>query len=96
MANIQPTADRIVVEPLEEQTTASGIIIPDTANKEKPQKGKVIAVGPGRIGDDNERIAMEVKEGDTVLFTKYAPNEIKVEGKELFVLNESDVLAILK
>jgi len=96
MANIQPTADRIVVEPLEESTTASGIIIPDTAAKEKPQKGKVIAVGPGRIGDDNERIKMEVAEGDTVLFTKYAPNEIKVEGKELFVLNESDVLAILK
>lgn len=96
MANIQPTADRLVVEPLEEETTASGIIIPDTASKEKPQKGKVIAVGPGRIGDDNERIKMEVKEGDTVLFTKYAPNEIKVEGKELYVLNESDVLAILK
>jgi len=96
MANIQPTADRIVVEPLEEETTASGIIIPDTASKEKPQKGKVIAVGPGRVGDDNERIKMEVSEGDTVLFTKYAPNEIKVEGKELFVLNESDVLAILK
>lgn len=95
MANIQPTADRIVVEPFEESTTASGIIIPDTASKEKPQKGTVIAVGPGRIGDDNQRIKMEVKEGDTVLFTKYAPNEIKVEGKELFVLNESDVLAIL-
>jgi chaperonin GroES len=95
MANIQPTADRLVVEPLEEQTTASGIIIPDTASKEKPQKGKVIAVGPGRIGDDNERIKMEVKEGDTVLFTKYAPSEIKVDGKDLLVLNESDVLAIL-
>lgn len=96
MANIQPTSDRLVVEPLEEETTASGIIIPDTASKEKPQKGKVIAVGPGRIGDDNERIKMEVAEGDIVLFTKYAPNEIKVDGKELFVLNESDVLAILK
>jgi len=96
MAKIQPTADRLVVEPLEEETTASGIIIPDTASKEKPQKGKVIAVGPGRTGDDNERIPMEVKEGDTVLFTKYAPSEVKVDGKDLLVLNESDVLAILK
>jgi chaperonin GroES len=96
MASIQPTADRIVVEAVEEETTASGIIIPDTANKEKPQKGKVIAVGPGRMNDDGERIKMEVKEGDTVLFTKYAPSEVKVEGKDLLVLNESDVLAILK
>ncbi|MFC1647516.1 co-chaperone GroES [Patescibacteria group bacterium] len=96
MANIQPTADHLVVEAVEEETTASGIIIPDTASKEKPQKGKVIAVGPGKMGDDNERIPMEVKEGDTVLFTKYAPSEIEVDGKDLLVLNESDVLAILK
>jgi chaperonin GroES len=96
MASIQPTSDRLVVEAAPEETTASGIIIPDTANKEKPQKGKVIAVGPGRMGDDNERIPMEVKEGDIVLFTKYAPSEVKVDGKDLLVLNESDVLAILK
>ncbi len=96
MASIQPTADRIVVEAVEEETTASGIIIPDTASKEKPQKGKVIAVGPGRMNDDGERIKMEVEEGDTVLFTKYAPSEVEVEGKDLLVLNESDVLAILK
>lgn len=96
MANIQPTADHLVVEATAEEKTASGIIIPDTANKEKPQKGTVIAVGPGKMGDDNERIPMEVKEGDTVLFTKYAPSEIKVDGKDLLVLNESDVLAILK
>lgn len=96
MASIQPTADRLVVEAVEEETTASGIIIPDTANKEKPQKGKVIAVGPGRIGDDNERIPMEIKVGDVVLFTKYAPSEVKVDEKDLLVLNESDVLAILK
>lgn len=96
MASIQPTADRLVVEAVEEETTASGIIIPDTASKEKPQKGKVIAVGPGRMSDENKRIPMEVKEGDIVLFTKYAPSEVKVDGKELLVLNESDVLAILK
>jgi len=99
MANtvkIQPTADHIVVEPVSENKTTSGIIIPDTASKEKPQKGKVIAVGPGRIGDDNERVPMEVKQGDIVLFTKYAPSEVKVDGKELLVLTESDILAILK
>ncbi len=96
MAKIVPTSDHIVVEAIEEETTASGIIIPDTASKEKPQKGKVIAVGPGKVGDDNERIPMEVKEGDTILFTKYGPTEVKVDGKELMVLNESDVLAILK
>lgn len=96
MANIQPTSDHLVVEPIEEETTVSGIIIPDTASKEKPQKGKVIAVGPGKVGDDNERVKMEVSEGDIVLFTKYAPSEIKVDGKDLLVLTESDVLAILK
>lgn len=96
MAKIVPTSDHIVVEATPEETTASGIIIPDTASKEKPQKGKVIAVGPGKVGDDNKRIPMEVKEGDTVLFTKYGPTEVKVDGKELMVLSESDVLAILK
>jgi chaperonin GroES len=95
MGKIVPTSDHIVVEATEE-TTSSGIIIPDTASKEKPQKGKVIAVGPGKVGDDNKRIPMEVKEGDTILFTKYGPTEVKVDGKELMVLNESDVLAILK
>jgi len=96
MAKIIPTSDHILVEALEEEITASGIIIPDTASKEKPQKGKVIAVGPGKVGDDNERIPLEVKEGDTVLFTKYGPTEVKVDGKEYLVLNESDVLAIIK
>lgn len=96
MANIKPTADHLVVEAIEEETTKSGIIIPDTASKEKPQKGKVIAVGPGKLNDKGERMPMEVKEGDVVLFTKYGPTEIKLEAKELLVLNESDVLAILK
>jgi chaperonin GroES len=96
MAKIIPTSDHIVVEAIEEETTASGIIIPDTASKEKPQKGKVIAVGSGKISDDGKRIPLEVKEGDTVLFTKYGPTEVKVDGKEYLVLNESDVLAIIK
>jgi chaperonin GroES len=96
MAKIIPTSDHILVEALEEEITASGIIIPDTASKEKPQKGKVIAVGSGKVGDDGKRIPLEVKEGDTVLFTKYGPTEVKVDGKEYLVLNESDVLAIIK
>jgi len=96
MTNIIPTGDHIFVESIEEEVTASGIIIPDTASKEKPQKGKVIAVGPGKVGDDNKRIGMEVKDGDVVLFAKYGPSEIKVDGKNLLVLNETDVLAILK
>ena len=94
MANIQPTADNLIIEALEEETTASGIIIPDTASKEKPQKGKVIAVGPGKT-EDGKKVEMEVKEGDIVLFSAYAPSEIKVDGKELLVLKEDSVLAIL-
>jgi chaperonin GroES len=96
MAKIQPTADHLVVEAVEEETTKSGIIIPDTASKEKPQKGKVIAVGPGKLNEKGERNPVEAKEGDTVLFTKYGPTEIKLDGKELLVLSESDVLAIMK
>ena len=96
MQKIIPTSDHIVVEALEEETTASGIIIPDTASKEKPQKGKVIAVGSGKVGDDGKRIPLEVKVDDVVLFTKYGPTEVKVDGKEYLVLNESDVLAIIK
>lgn len=96
MAKIQPTADHIVVEPATEEKTASGIIIPDTAAKEKPQKGKVIAVGPGKTGDDNERIPMEVKEGDVVLFKEWGGTKVKLDGKELMIFREDDVLAILK
>ncbi len=95
--NISPLADRVVIEPIEEdETSASGIVIPDTASKERPQKGKVVAVGPGKLGDDNERVAPEVKKGDTVLFSKYGPTEVKVDGKEVLIAAESDILAILK
>ena len=90
---LQPLEDRIVVKANEaEETTASGPVIPDTA-KEKPQQGEVLAVGPGRIGDDNERVPMDIKVGDTVVYSKYGGTEIKVEGEELLVLRESDVLA---
>lgn len=94
--NIKPLSDHIFVEPLnEEKTTKAGIIIPDTA-EEKPVTGIVIAVGPGKTSDDGKIIPMNVKVGDRILFTKYAPNEIKIEDKEYLVIREDDVLAILE
>ena len=92
--NLKPLHDRIIVEILEEeQTTASGIVLPDTA-KEKPQKGKVIAVGDGAWDEDGEkRIPLDVAEGDEVLYSKYGGTEVKVDGEDLLVLRESDVLA---
>ena len=91
--NIRPLDDRIVVEPMEaEEKTAGGIVLPDTA-KEKPQKGKVVAVGDGKMLDDGERAPLSVKKGDVVLYAKYGGTEIKVEAKDLLILRESDVLA---
>ena len=90
--SLQPLEDRIVVKPSEgEEMTASGLVIPDTA-KEKPQEGEVLAVGPGRFEDGN-RVPLDVKVGDKVLYSKYGGTEIKVEGEDLLVLRESDVLA---
>jgi len=93
---LKPLGDRLIVKPVEEEeTTASGIVLPDTA-KEKPQKGKVIAVGDGRWDEDGEkRIPLDVAEGDEVLYSKYGGTEVTVEGDELLVLRESDVLAKL-
>jgi chaperonin GroES len=94
--NLKPLADRLVVEPIEqEEVTAGGIILPETA-KEKPQQGNVIAAGPGRTDEDGERIAMEVKVGDKVLYAKYSGTEIKMDGKKLLILRESDILAIVE
>ena len=94
-AKIHPIGDRVVVKPSgKEEVTRSGIVIPDTA-KEKPQEGQVIAVGAGKLLDSGERSAMEVKVGDKVLFAKYGGTEFKLEGEELLVLRESDILAIL-
>jgi chaperonin GroES len=92
--NLKPLGDRLIVKAIEEdETTASGIVLPDTA-KEKPQKGKVVAVGDGKWDEDGEkRIPIEVSEGDEVLYSKYGGTEITVEGDELLVLRESDVLA---
>jgi chaperonin GroES len=92
---IQPLADRILVRRIEEkETVRGGIIIPDTA-KEKPQEGEVVAVGPGRMGDDGKRLAMEVKKGDRVLIGKYSGTEVKIDGVEYTILREDDVLGIL-
>jgi len=95
MANVAPLGDNIVVEPVTEEVSSSGIIIPDTASKEKPMKGKVLAVGPGKMKDDGGRHEMEIAEGDTVLFSKYGPTEVKVEGKDVLILSASDVYAKL-
>lgn len=92
-----PLANRVFIEPLdEEQKTKSGIVIPDTAEKEKPVKGKVIAVGQGKLNEKGERIPMSVKIGDLVLFKKYGPDEIEIDGKKYLVGDEDDILAILE
>ena len=93
---LKPLGDRLIVQAIEEEeTTASGLVLPDTA-KEKPQKGKVLAVGEGRIDDNGNRQPIDVVEGDEVLYSKYGGTEIKVEGEDLLVLRESDVLAKLE
>ena len=92
---IKPLADRILVEALEAETkTAGGIIIPDNA-KEKPQEGKIVAAGPGRISDSGDLVKLEVKKGDKVLYGKYSGTEVTVEGKEYLIMKESDVLAVI-
>ena len=95
-AKIRPLGDRVVLEPVsEEQKTKSGIYLPETADKEKPEQGKVIAVGPGKF-EDGKRTPIDVKVGDTVLFTKYGPNEVKVDEKEYLIAREEDILAVLE
>jgi chaperonin GroES len=92
---LKPLGDRVVIEAIsKDETTVSGIVLPDSA-KEKPQEGRVIAVGSGRVADNGERIALEVKDGDKVIFSKYAGTEVKVDNKEYLVLRESDILAII-
>jgi chaperonin GroES len=92
---IKPLNDRILVARLEEeQKTAGGIIIPDSA-KEKPQEGKVVEAGPGKLDDSGKRIPMQVKKGDRVLFSKYAGNDVKIDGKEYIFMREDDILCVL-
>ncbi|MCB0102715.1 MAG: co-chaperone GroES [Anaerolineales bacterium] len=93
--SFKPLGSRVLIETLEqEETTASGIILPETA-KEKPQQGKVLAAGPGDRNDKGERVEMDVKTGDVVLFAKYSGTEVKIDGKKLLILRESDILGIV-
>ncbi len=93
--SIKPLGNRVVIEPIEqEEITAGGIVLPDTA-KEKPQQGVILAAGPGDRDEDGKRIAMDVKVGDKVLFAKYAGTELKLDGKKLLILRETDLLGIL-
>jgi len=92
---IRPLSDHIVIEPLKDKPKKGGIILPETADKERSEKGKVIAVGPGKINKEGKYIPIGVKKGDTVMFTKYAPNEVKIDGKEYLVVRQDDLLAIL-
>jgi chaperonin GroES len=95
--NIKPLSDHILIEPIkEEEKTKTGILLPETAEKEKPEQGKVISVGPGRKTNEGKIIPLEVVPGQKVLFTKYGPSEIKVEGKEYLIAKEEDILAIIE
>jgi len=94
---IKPLSDHILIEPIkQEEKTKTGILLPDTAEKERPEQGRVIAVGSGKRNKKGEYIPLEVKPGDKVLFTKYGPNEIKVEDKEYLIAKEEDILAIIE
>ncbi|MDD5146879.1 MAG: co-chaperone GroES [Candidatus Pacebacteria bacterium] len=94
--NIKPLSDHIVIEPISaEEKTKSGIFLPQTVEKDRPEQGKVIAVGPGKMLSSGKRSEMEVKKGDIVLFSKYGPNEIKVENKNYLIAKQEDILAIL-
>ena len=93
--NIRPLSDRVVIKPAhKDEVSAAGVILPDTA-KEKPQKGTIIAVGPGRVLDNGQRQALEVSDGQTVLYAKYAGTEVKLEGEDYLILSEKDILAIV-
>ena len=94
--SLKPLGDRVVVEPIEqEEVTAGGIVLPETA-KEKPQQGKILAAGPGARDEDGKRIELDVKVGDKVLYAKYAGTEFKLDGKKLLILRESDLLAVIE
>ncbi len=97
MRRIKPLGDRVLIEPMSKQEkTKSGIYLPETIDKERPEQGKVLAVGEGKINSDGKLIKPSVKKGDVVLFTKYGPNEIKIDGKEYLIAREDDILAVLE
>lgn len=93
---LKPLGDRLIVEPVNsDEVTKSGIILPDTVDKEKPEKGKVLAIGPGKLLENGTRLPLEVKVGDVVIFKKYSPDEVKVDDKDYLVLSESDIMAVV-
>jgi len=97
---VKPLADRVLIEPVSAEETKKvgniNLVMPQTGDKERPEQGKVVAVGPGKTGKTGEKIPMSVKKGDLVIFTKYGPNEIKIDGKEYLIAKEEDILAILE
>ncbi|MBU2037361.1 co-chaperone GroES [Patescibacteria group bacterium] len=97
---IRPLGDRVLIEPISAEEIKKigkiSLVMPQTVDKERPEQGKIVAVGLGKIGKDGKRVALEVKKGDTVLFTKYGPNEIKVDGKEYLIAEEKDILAVIE
>ena len=97
---IKPLSDRVLIEPISAEEIKKfgkvSLVMPQTADKERPEQGKVAAVGPGKIDEHGKRLPMSVKKGDTVLFTKYGPNEIKIDGKEYLIAEEKDILAVLE
>ncbi|MCD6360866.1 MAG: co-chaperone GroES [Armatimonadetes bacterium] len=95
--NLRPLGDRVIVKPIREDiTTRSGIVLPETAEKERPEKGEIIAVGPGKTLENGQKIALDLKIGDKILFTKYGPTEIKVNDEELLIISESDIMAVIE
>ncbi len=94
---LKPLHDQVIIKPIEEdEVTAAGLVLPDTAEKEKPQKGEVIAVGPGKILENGQRAEMSVKVGDKVVFRKYSPDEIKIDDQEYYVIRDEDIIAIIE
>lgn len=97
---VKPLSDRVLIEPVSSEEVKKfgkvSIVMPQSVDKERPEQGKVVAVGPGKFDEDGKRMPMSVKKGDTVLFTKYGPNEIKIDGKEYLIAEEKDILAILE
>ena len=98
--HIKPLGDRVLVEPLSEEEThgktKGGIIIPETVNKERPEEGRVVAVGEGKVSDEGVLVPLKVKKGDRIIFSKYGPDEIKIDGKEYLIVSESNILAIIE
>lgn len=94
---LRPLGDHVVVKPLDDtEVTKAGIVLPDTVNKEKPEKGEIIAIGPGKLLDNGQRATPSVKVGEKVVFKKYSPDEVKVDGQEYLVISESDIMAVLE